>query len=120
LSTILAIGLAACAHGPAQVIRATTYLEHYRPTPLDYLRVPREGFGLSPSATLIAAGASQLRLLGHEAEFVAALRTPKCHDVCYFYRSAGVDDLYLVVTIDSRQTMLRKWFTFSPLDDGSG
>jgi hypothetical protein len=119
---ILLIGLPACTHAPASTdgVAATTYVEHYRPSRSDYLRLPRPETEIEASAQLSAAGKSLLGAMGYNVRFVGAVRRDRCDDVCYFYQPVGVDDLYYVITVDAHETTLLKWFTYSPLDDGSG
>ena len=119
---ILLVGLPACTHAPAsgRGVEATTYIEHYRPSRSDYLRLPRPETEIEASAQLSAAGKSLLGAMGYNVRFVGAVRRDRCNDICYFYQPAGVDDLYYVITVDAHETALLKWFTYSPLDDGSG
>jgi hypothetical protein len=118
-STALALVISATAFAGCSTLPGTTYEREFKP-PSSYLSMSRDLVDESLlNETLIQKGKMAVLKIGYRADFEGAVRNDRCEAICYFYRPLYTDDLYIVVTVDSSQTKLRKWFSFSPLDSGS-
>lgn len=113
-STVVAMLLAGCAS-----IKETTYEAEFDPprTYIDFMgsRVPRETL----DEKLIEDGLAIAKRLGFDVEFVTAVNSVGCDDLCFLYRQKHVDDIFIVMTAGEEQRHFRRWFHFSPLDSGS-
>jgi len=111
---VLVLILAGCAS-----IRETTYEAEFDPprTYVDFMgaRLPAASLkrGFISDGVRIAAD------MGFDVEFVAAVDSIGCEDICFMYRHRNVDDIYIVLTANAAQTRFLRWFHFSPLDSGS-
>jgi hypothetical protein len=113
-STAVVMLLTGCAS-----LKETTYEGEFDPprTYIDFMgaRVPREML----DQKLIEDGLGIAQRLGFDVEFVTAVNSVGCDDLCFVYRQKHVDDVFIVMTARQEQRRFRRWFHFSPLDSGS-
>jgi len=114
LSATLLLVLVGCVS-----VKPTTYEAEFDPprTYIDFVgaRLPTA----SLNQELILDGVGVAAKMGFDVEFVGAVNSIGCEDVCFLYRHRNVDDIYIVLTANATQTRFRRWFHFSPLDSGS-
>ena len=105
------ISVAGCAS-----VRHVTYYDLFDP-PASYLsssNAPlRDG---DVSGATIEKGRRFFADQGKTVVFEGGARDARCHFACLYFRPAGTDDLYYVLTIDSR-ARAREWFEFAPMEN---